>query len=200
MDDIVLKGMAKWPNVPAVFGWLALDRRGQWRLKGERITNPAICAFFGRNYAHDSEGCWYLQNGPQRVYVELGLTPYIWRITPGESAPSIHAHSGLTCTQIHDAFIDDAVDLLLNSVHGIGLVHDADLHELMPYFSDDQGHRGEAALSAHLDTLTAGDRAPLWLTLAGTPVMVEPIRSATLAQQFGFNPKPRQSDGEPECQ
>ncbi|WP_416346426.1 DUF2946 family protein, partial [Escherichia coli] len=23
--------MAKWPNVPNCFGWLALDRRGQWR-------------------------------------------------------------------------------------------------------------------------------------------------------------------------
>ena len=34
MDDIVKQAMAKWPEVPNVYGWLALDRRGQWRLKG----------------------------------------------------------------------------------------------------------------------------------------------------------------------
>lgn len=27
MDDIVRQAMAKWPNVPNCFGWLALDRR-----------------------------------------------------------------------------------------------------------------------------------------------------------------------------
>ena len=28
--------LAKWPDVPACYEWLALDRRGQWRLQGER--------------------------------------------------------------------------------------------------------------------------------------------------------------------
>src|SRR6185436_7362674 len=28
MDEIVKQGMAKWPNVPSVYGWLSLDRRG----------------------------------------------------------------------------------------------------------------------------------------------------------------------------
>jgi len=27
MDDIVIRGMLKWPDVPAVYGWLSLDRR-----------------------------------------------------------------------------------------------------------------------------------------------------------------------------
>ena len=27
MDDAVLRSMAKWPNVPDVYGWLSLDRR-----------------------------------------------------------------------------------------------------------------------------------------------------------------------------
>ena len=33
MDDIVKQAMAKWPNVPACYGWLALDARGQWWLR-----------------------------------------------------------------------------------------------------------------------------------------------------------------------
>lgn len=32
MDDTVLAAMARWPNVPDVFGWLSLSSTGQWRL------------------------------------------------------------------------------------------------------------------------------------------------------------------------
>ena len=60
MDDIVLRGMAKWPDVPAVFGWLSLNRRGQWLIKGERISNPGVTAFIGRNYEHDEQGRWFV--------------------------------------------------------------------------------------------------------------------------------------------
>src|SRR3990170_3644456 len=52
IDDIVIRAMAKWPNVPVVYGWLALDRRGQWSIKGaapagaaaqfEPVTNPKL--------------------------------------------------------------------------------------------------------------------------------------------------------------
>ena len=38
MDETGLRSMAKWPNVPAVYGWLTLDRRGNWLLQGERIV------------------------------------------------------------------------------------------------------------------------------------------------------------------
>ena len=58
MDDAVLRSMAKWPNVPAVYGWLRLDRRGNWLLKGERINNPAIVECIGRNYEPDAQGRW----------------------------------------------------------------------------------------------------------------------------------------------
>ncbi|HEV8259130.1 MAG TPA: DUF2946 family protein [Burkholderiales bacterium] len=29
MDEAVLRSIAKWPNVPAVYGWLQLKRRGR---------------------------------------------------------------------------------------------------------------------------------------------------------------------------
>ena len=50
MDALVAQAMAKWPNVPAVYGWLSLDRRGNWRIKGERIANQALRDFISRNY------------------------------------------------------------------------------------------------------------------------------------------------------
>ena len=77
MDEIVARSLAKWPAVPAVYGWLSLDRRGNWRIKGETIGNLALREFIGRNYEADGKGCWYFQNGPQRVYVTLAYTPLV---------------------------------------------------------------------------------------------------------------------------
>jgi hypothetical protein len=77
VDDIVARSLAKWPNVPAVYGWLSLDRRGNWRIKDERIGNPALREFIARNYEPDDQGRWYFQNGPQRVYVRLAYTPLV---------------------------------------------------------------------------------------------------------------------------
>src|SRR5437762_13798517 len=79
MDEIVLRSMLKWPDVPAVYGWLSLDRRGNWMIKTvagrfERIAHAAVREFIGRNYASDPEGRWYFQNGPQRVFVALDYT------------------------------------------------------------------------------------------------------------------------------
>jgi hypothetical protein len=77
VDEIVARSLAKWPNVPAVYGWLSLDRRGNWLIKGEKIANTALRDFIARNYEADAEGRWYFQNGPQRVYVTLAYTPLV---------------------------------------------------------------------------------------------------------------------------
>lgn len=77
MDEMVARSLAKWPDVPAVYGWLALDRRGNWLIKGQRISNAALRDFIGRNYEADERGCWFFQNGPQRVFVSLAYTPLV---------------------------------------------------------------------------------------------------------------------------
>jgi len=52
MDQTVLRSLAKWPEVPAVYGWLALDRRGNWLLRESaaqrfgRIGNAAFANSF----------------------------------------------------------------------------------------------------------------------------------------------------------
>ena len=128
MDRSVLRGIAKWPDVPAVYGWLALDRRGNWLLKDPagkgfgRIGNAALRDFIGRNYAADARGCWYFQNGPQRVYVRLAYTPLVVR----------HDGSALVdqCArpvQVAAMFLDDEGSLLILGGHGIGLLDDRDL-------------------------------------------------------------------------
>ncbi len=98
MDDLVKQAMAKWPHVPDCYGWLGLDSRGQWLMRDDRVQSlgsfqsgvdgakgsvlrhEKLVAFIHRNYASDEKGQWFFQNGPQRVYVELETTPYVWRL------------------------------------------------------------------------------------------------------------------------
>jgi len=94
MDEQVLRSLTKWPNVPACYGWLALDRRGQWRMRdefiqqnnlpGTVIVHQALNEFISRNYACDTEGRYFFQNGPQRVFITLDATPWIVRMIPDD--------------------------------------------------------------------------------------------------------------------
>ena len=61
-----LSAIAKWPNVPACYEWLSLDRRGDWRLRGERVTHRGLIDFINRQYAVDETGRGVVHNGPQR--------------------------------------------------------------------------------------------------------------------------------------
>lgn len=199
MDELVLRGMAKWPNVPAVYGWLSLDRRGHWLLKGERVANPGIAAFFGRNYSHDEQGRWFFQNGPQRVYVALDYTPHVYRIVsaPG-AALALASHSGTAVSTVRAAYIDNSGQLLLDTDLGIGLMHDADLETLLPRFGSGE-LRGEAALAATLDVLQAGRPAALALDAGTARIPVQPVRADEVPAQFGFVARPVQPAGEEEC-
>jgi hypothetical protein len=109
MDPIVAAALKKWPNVPHCYGWLALDARGDWymrddriqragpfpKVKGSRIEHEKLREYIGRNYGHDESGAWFFQNGPQRVYVELEAAPYVWRLAASAAeAPSIASHVG----------------------------------------------------------------------------------------------------------
>lgn len=200
MDEIVLRGMAKWPNVPAVYGWLSLDRRGHWLLKGDRVTNPGIVDFFGRNYSHDDTGRWFLQNGPQRVYVALVYTPYIYRVAPATgTALSVAAHSGATTGDTRTAYIDDAGQMLLDTTLGIGLVHDTDLELLIPRFRDGGSAPDEAALAAAIDALQNGRNPGLQLDTGAGLIPVMPVRTADVPAKFGFVARPVQPAGEAEC-
>jgi hypothetical protein len=96
MDQSIAQSLVKWPNVPHCFGWLALDRRGAWRMRddyaqvhglsGDVIKHAALNAFIARNYASDAEGRYFFQNGPQRVYINLDATPWVIRMMPTGNA------------------------------------------------------------------------------------------------------------------
>ena len=141
MDDIVKQALKKWPNVPHCYGWLALDARGDWymrdervqhagpfpQVKGSRIEHEKLRAFVERNYLNDDAGCWFFQNGPQRVYVELEAAPHVWRLAASAAeAPAITSHVG-GAAHYRSAQIDENGRLFLATDAGFGLVHTLDM-------------------------------------------------------------------------
>jgi len=141
MDDIVKQAMAKWPNVPDCYGWLGLDARGNWYMrdataqaagafdsglpgaKGAMLKHEKLINFIQRNYSCNAQGNWYFQNGPQRVFVELSATPWIWRIGTEQA---ITAHSGQSA-DFGQALVDEHGWLYLETSLGFGLVHTQDV-------------------------------------------------------------------------
>jgi Protein of unknown function (DUF2946) len=141
MDDIVKQAMQKWPNVPACCGWLGLDERGQWWMrderaqtigafqsgvkgaKGSRLTHDKLIAFIERNYQSDPDGCWYFQNGPQKVYVELLHAPWVLRV---DGDGQTHTHTAQVC-HVKQALQDEHGHVYLSTNLGLGLVHPQDV-------------------------------------------------------------------------
>jgi Protein of unknown function (DUF2946) len=141
MDDIVRQAMAKWPNVPHCYGWLGLDARGHWYMrddrtqalgsfasgvagaKGSKLQHEKLIDFIHRNYACDDTGQWFFQNGPQRVYVELEATPFIWRVGADFS---VTAHTG-EVARPQRCVVDEHGRVYLDAERGFGLIHTLDV-------------------------------------------------------------------------
>jgi hypothetical protein len=122
VDELVARSLAKWPNVPAVFGWLELDRRGNWRIKGEKIANAALREFIGRNYECDAQRRWFFQNGPQRVYVRLACAPLVVHY----ECEALFDHCGRPFSE-REVFQDDEGSVLMSGERGLALLDDRDL-------------------------------------------------------------------------
>ncbi len=141
MDDIVRQAMAKWPHVPDCYGWLGLDARGQWYMRDDRaqaagafdsgapgakgsvLRHDKLIDFIQRNYACDAQGRWFFQNGPQRVFVELEVTPWVWRI---EADGTVRSHAG-EAGVVQRCLLDEAGWVYLQTGLGLGLVHTQDV-------------------------------------------------------------------------
>lgn len=142
MDEIVKAALRKWPDVPHCWGWLALDARGDWymrderiqaagpfpRVKGSRIVHDKLREFIHRNYTRDESGAWFFQNGPQRVYADLEAAPHVWRLfepADGTAVPRVESHTGQPA-QVRSAWLDEDGRLFLHTDLGFGLVHTLD--------------------------------------------------------------------------
>lgn len=162
MEDWALRSLARWPDVPALYGWLGLDRRGRWLIRGETITRPQIIDTINRNYAADARGRWYFQNGPQRGYVELASAPLILRTAA--QGDILHTHTGLEVSRIAEAYLDEEGSVLLTTEHGAAAFADHELDWLLPRLATAQGVVDEPALAAALALPSSATTAlSLWL-------------------------------------
>lgn len=195
--------MARWPDVPDVYGWLSLSERGEWRLHpqgdallpehcaagavspGEAITSPTIVQFMNRNYAVDGAGQWYFQNGPQRVYVRLDAAPHILRTVRDGAASQLRTHTGQDVASISAWWLDDTGKLYALTDVGPALVSGRDLADLLA-----QLHLADG--SPLLDALER-DSAEGQLIQWGKQNAAAPLRfcaASELASILGFVPCP----------
>ncbi len=210
MDDIVKKAMAKWPNVPHCYGWLSLDARGAWRMRderaqhlnlpGDKVTQTALLGFINRNYAVDERGCWYFQNGPQRVFLNLEATPFIARTDPQHG---LVLHTGTPVGSLSQVLLTDQGEFIVMASAGavgaaggtapqVAQVDDRDAAQLMAWLRIDDAPVSDEQLMAWMERGTGA----LTLTYRDQRLSVERLAAADVARHFGFERLPQPAPAE----
>lgn len=205
MDQSVLDAITRWPNVPAVYGWLSLSARGAWRLhplgdaqlggEGTGIANTQILGFIDRNYACEPDGRWFFQNGPQRVYVRLDAAPFVLHLRPDSHA--LVTHNALTIQAVTHWFADDQGQLYAQTDQGPARIDDRDLQGLAEVLRRETGQEMLEALD-ELDqrtTMHFFDPSAKYAALRH-PAPLSRILQRDIAKTLNFvsNPGPMRSD------
>lgn len=193
MDEIVRQALAKWPNVPDCYGWLALDARGAFRMRddaaqaanaaGDVIRHPSLLSFIYRNYLRTDDGSWYFQNGPQRVFVNLAQTPFIARTDP------IHGfitHDGVRLSTVERVWITGEGRLILGSGERIAMIDDRDLAECLPLLRV----AGKPVDDAFLLEWLNNAQGELQFSHGQCLLPVHALQDKNLGAALGFNPNP----------
>lgn len=141
--------MTKWPNVPACHGWLSLDCRGTWRLQGEPVAHPGLRKLLDANYARGEDGAWFVQNGPQKVFVTLEYMPLVLHF---DAAGDVFAHTGRPAGDPQSVWMDEEGNVVLDTPAGPGLLDGRDLAHFIEACADELGQSvDEATLLAAMD-------------------------------------------------
>lgn len=216
MDDLVEKALARWPNVPAISGWLRLSMQGDWLLtrpeaQGEgaeaslQISNSRILNFIARNYTSEPDGRYYFQNGPQKAYVTLDYTPWVYRLYPLQDGSLVLlSHTGLVVLPT-SLWTDDEGRVLIESQLGVGVLHSSDVQifstglqlDSHPTKGEQFIHQGVWTLPEHPEKDLAEQRIALRrlknASDSGTfrlKLGLTPIETARVAAHFAFVTNP----------
>ena len=184
--------MRRWPNVPALFGWLGLDRRGRWLIRDEVIRHPRIIHTISRNYACDAHGRWFFQNGPQRGFIRLASTPMILKTTGDET---LITHTELRVEHATAAFLTDEASIVLSTEHGPGEIVGADLDWALQRLRRADENVTEEALADAL-TLPSGELTHLSLAGDGFNLPLTRLDFAGAPARLNFVRDPQPRDGE----
>jgi hypothetical protein len=191
MQSWVLKAMQRWPNVPALFGWLRLDHRGRWLVQGEPISHPRIVEAINANYGVDDHGRWYFQNGPQRGYMELEYAPFVLR----REVDGFVTHNGLRVERPTQAVLDETGTLSICTEHGLGEIYGGDLNWVLDRLSIADEALDEERVAELLDLHSHSETSAI-LSLGGERLPVIRIDEGDLPDVFGFVRVPKPLDGE----
>ena len=187
MEAWVDRALKRWPNVPALYGWLKLDRRGRWLIQGETISRLQIIDTINRNYAVDDRGCWYFQNGPQRGYMQLEYAPLVLRAT---SDDKLMTHTELAVEQVYEVAMDEEGALLLRTEHGPGALIDDELEWALQRMRVATKAVNESQLATAL-ALPSGQVASVSLMWRDAQVSVIRIDARDAPAHFGFVREPQ---------
>lgn len=193
MDDWVLNALKRWPNVPALFGWLGLDRRGRWLVQGEAISHPRIIDVINRNYAADPHGRWYFQNGPQRGYLQLESTPLILLVS--DDNERLITHTNVAVEQLRAAYLDEAGSLVLTTEHGPGELRGTDLQWALDRLSIDGKPVDEDSLAGAL-ARPSQSHTDITFTVGSTRLPLQRLDFTQAPSVLGFDRGPAPREGE----
>ena len=202
MDDQVLRSLVKWPNVPECYGWLALDRRGQWRMRdefaqknqlpGQVIAHRSLNEFISRNYACDQTGNYFFQNGPQRVFITLDCTPWIVRMIPAQQGSifltqcqTAFEPSSALSDELGNIYIVGTTNQAIDANNPVTLFVDKACHSVALLHDHDLDHFSELA-SLREEACSFGGS---W-NWDGKQLPLDPIHSNELSKRFHFTKNP----------
>jgi hypothetical protein len=193
MDEWVLNALKRWPNVPALFGWLSLDRRGRWLVQGETISHPRIIEVINRNYAADEHGRWYFQNGPQRGYMQLESAPLTLFVA--EDGEHLMTHTGLAVEQVRAAHLDEEGALMLVTEHGPAEVAGPDLQWALDRLSTNGKPVEDESLATAL-ALPSGSDTAITMQVGSSHLLLRRLDFARAPSALGFDRTPAPREGE----
>jgi hypothetical protein len=193
MDDWVLRAMKRWPNVPALFGWLGLDRKGRWLIQGEIISHPRIVLAINRNYEADEHGRWFFQNGPQRGFIRLAYAPFVlWRAAGGSA---FLTHTKLPVERPTAAYLDESGTILLQTEYGPGEIAGDELGWVLEHLTIDDAPINEEQIADAL-SLSSGAATRIAFDLCGVKLQVRRLdmQAAPGALNFVRDPQPHSGE------
>lgn len=193
MDEWVHRALSRWPNVPALFGWLGLDRRGRWLIQGETISHPRIVETINRHYASDEHGRWFFQNGPQRGYIALESTPWILRVA--EDQAGLITHTGAAVERISASYMDEQGAVIVMTEQGPGEIAGADLAWILERLTRENRPIDDDSLAAALD-MQSGQDTGIKLSIGEHHAPLQRLDFAAMPSALGFERHPSPREGE----
>lgn len=181
------RALLRWPDVPDCHDWLGLDRRGTWRLRGEPIRHTRTCDFLARHYRPDTDGSWFVQNGPQRAFVTLDAAPWVLALR-GDGG--LATHTGLHVQSPAEVVVTEEADVYVGTEHGLGLLADRDVAAFADALTCAHANGdvvdGVTAL-LHAAVAGAPERALRW---RGQTLRCRHLADTALEREFRFQRRP----------